>query len=225
MRGSAKLALGIEATTQAWAVVDPLAGTVIPVPTSCIGDKLKLGNGSHVLQPGTYCDGIDIGAQAVVTFKPGTYVINRGDFSVNANATLACDCKAETDGVTFVLTSSSGANKVGNVVINGGATIDLRAPSKSGDTHRGVLFVQDPLASSTAPANANRFNGGATMNLIGAVYFPSQTVQWSGNSTTSNCVEIVARRIEFTGNTRIEGSGCPAAGVRQAALTAPQIVE
>jgi filamentous hemagglutinin family protein len=109
-------------------------------------------NNTRTLSPGVYCNGIDIQSQAVVTLQPGTYIINRGDFNVAGGATVTCSCPSPTDGVTIILTSSTNASQIGQVRINGGANINLRAPSAVGATYRGSRRA--PATRSTASTAA-----------------------------------------------------------------------
>jgi len=53
------------------------------------------------------------------------------------------------------------------------------------------------------------------MLLRGALYFPKQAVEFTGdNSSTANtCVQIVASTITFIGNSTIYNTGCDEAGV------------
>ena len=62
------------------------------------------------------------------------------------------------------------------------------------------------------------------MNIGGAVYFPSQQVQFSGNNATgaSRCTIIVARLVAFTGNSALNDSGCLAAGVKPVQVSGVQ---
>jgi hypothetical protein len=46
--------------------------------------------------------------------------------------------------------------------------------------------------------------------MQGAIYFPSQEVQFTGSSTMdTKCIQIVARTVTFTGNNFIQND-CPA---------------
>ena len=97
----------------------------------------------------------------------------------------------------------------------------LNAPSDPTATFPGVLFFQDPRA---AASGVDKLNGGSTMNLGGAIYFPAQQVQFSGNDAAggAKCTVIVARLVTFTGNSSIVDSNCPAAGVTPIQVTGIQ---
>lgn len=223
--GSPSITLDRPATTNAWALDDPWANVTIPGYTACSQTNFKTTSGQVVtINPGVYCGGIDLTAQSVVTLTPGTYIINRGDFSVGGQTTVKCSCPNPEDGVTIILTSAGDPNDIGKVDISAGANVTLRAPSGPMATYRGLLFYQDRRAPLGA-ANANKFNGGASMNLHGAIYLPRQGVQFSGNNSATTCTQIVARTVTFTGNALISNAGCQAAGVEPVTVTQARLVE
>ena len=128
--------------------------------------------------------------------NPGTYYIKGGDFETNAQSTITAN------GVTIILTG--GGTSIGQVKMNGGASIAMSAPTTG--VFKGVLFYKD----RDAPASYNDvFNGGASGSFLGAIYMPSQTVTLNGNSTfTTDCLQIVSRKVVMTGNTTITND-CP----------------
>lgn len=217
--GSSTMTLAQPATTHSTALPDPFAGIAIPNAGSCNYNSKRTDKQTTTLNPGTYCLGIAIGAQSKVAFNPGVYVLNRGDFAVNGQAEITCNCTGE-QGVTIILTSSTTASSVGSVVINGGAKVTLKAPSNVGNPYRGMLFIQDPIKPIGSPSAITRFNGGSNMKLTGALYFPHEEVDWSGNNSTTACIEIVAQDVKFTGNSNLDVSGCASAGVTQIAVGA-----
>ena len=202
-----------------WALQDPYADETIPSSLgACKADGLKLSNTTQTLQPGVYCNGLDIGAKAKITLAPGTYYIDKGDLTINAQATLS------GSNVTIVLTSSGAASQIGTVTINGGAAVNLTAPPDTDTGHRGMIFFQDRRATATGTA---KLNGGATMNLFGAVYFPAQAIQFSGNNSSSSpeCTQIIGRTVTFIGNSAVKDGGCPAAGVLPIRITGVKVTE
>ena len=68
--------------------------------------------------------------------------------------------------------------------------------------------------------------GGATQNIIGAIYFPEQSVDYSGGSSTggAQCTQLVAWKISFTGNSGFQNN-CADAGTRKLQLTGGRLVE
>ena len=222
--GGATLSLASPATTNAWALPDPYGGLSLPAIGGCSQTNASYSNTTTTISPGVYCNGLAFGANSDVTLQPGTYYIDRGDFTVNAQARLRCNCSSPGDGVTIVLTSTGATSQIGTVTINGGADIVLKAPTAETYPLPGLLFYQDPRA----PTNGvNKLNGGSSMILDGGNYFPSQLVQWAGTNDTStpHCVQIVARLVVFTGNSVLDNSHCPEAGVQPIQITGVRVVE
>lgn len=196
--GSPALTTTEGAITGASEILDPFADLSVPAYSGC--DKTNFSpNSATTIDPGVYCNGINFKSKADVTMNPGVYIINGGDFNANAGA------KITGDGVTIILTSSTGSDYA-TITINGGASVQLSAMT-SGDTE-GVLIYQDRDAPYAT--NQNKINGDSTTSYTGALYFPKQEVQFSGNSSVDggSCTKIVADTITFTGNTYMS-STCP----------------
>jgi Flp pilus assembly protein TadG len=139
-----------------------------------------------------------------VTLGDGTYIIDGGNFEVGAQAKVSCNS------CTIILTNKSTATnaQIGTVNINAGATINMTAQTTG--TYAGILFYQDRRAVDGNGANfQNLINGNASSSFTGAFYFPKQEVFFTGTSgMNTNCVQMVARRVEFSGNTSINNT-CP----------------
>ena len=223
--GSSNLNFTASPVTYAWPLPDPYAGLTINLPSGCGGGNNVTVNHSQTLSPGVYCGNLKFGSQAVATLNPGTYYIDGGDLDIGAGAQVRCNCASAGDGVTFVLTSRGNANQIGSVSVNGNATVNLRAPSGASDPYRGILIYQD----RRAPANAaSIINGGSSIVMNGAFYFPSTELSWYGNNATSGastCIEIVARTVNFSGNSALDNSGCAALGVKPVLTTAATLGE
>lgn len=151
------------------------------------------------IYPGCYTSGVTL--KGTVTMHPGVYYIDGSSFQVNSSAVIT------GTGVTIILTSSSAAtsgSSVASIDINGGATLNLSAPTSG--TYAGVLIYQDRRANDSG---TEKINGNATTFLQGAVYMPSRQVQFTGTAgMTTNCLQLVARRVVFSGNAAINNS-CP----------------
>ena len=221
--GSASLSLEKPAVTNAWALPDPYADLTIPTPTTCNQNNFSA-SGTQTLSPGVYCNGLAFGSHSNATLRPGIYYVNKGDFTVSATAVVRCSCTAPGDGVTIVMTSSDTASSIGSATINGGADIILNAPGSDDAAYKGLVFVQDPRAPTN---HNNKFNGGALQQLNGAIYSPAEQVQWAGNNSASGptCTEIIADTVTFIGNSLINNTGCPAAGVKPVHITGVALVE
>lgn len=191
----------------------------VPLNNGCDVDRQLKINQDETLQPGRYCGGIRINS-ATVTFAPGLYVIDGGEFRTAGQSRLV------GDGVTFVLTGAS-PSLVATMDFAGGTHLDLRAPDKNDAWARnlgyeGVLFFQDPQARrSTAGTIDNKLLGGSIARLEGAVYFPQQTLLYTGGANlTDSCLMLVARQVIFRGNARFvqTGPACEALGVEELRL-------
>ncbi len=137
-----------------------------------------------------------------VTLNPGVYILDGGDLSISSQAHVSCS------GCTFILTSktaSTNPSSIGNVDFNGGAEIDLTAPSTG--TYAGISIYQDRRAQNCN--NCNNINGNSSSSFQGAFYFPSQELIFTGTSgMTTTCVQMVARRVTFSGTSAISNV-CP----------------
>jgi acetyltransferase-like isoleucine patch superfamily enzyme len=191
-------------------MTDPYATRVIPTPAATCIDLGQI-QGNVTLNPGTYC-GMDIQAGANVILNPGVYILD-GNSKSGGNFDIAGGGTITGTGVSIVLTTSGTAfSKVGDIVINGGSTVNLTAPdATTGLASQGIVFWQDSRKPDDGKDN---FNGGSTMNLTGAIYLPSQTVSFNGGNTAggTGCTQIVASIIVFSGNSEFDNN-CAGTGV------------
>lgn len=174
--------------TQALPASDPFSSLPAPAATTpCLNDtKSSLG-------PGTYCSGMNL--KGNVTLSPGVYVV-QGNLKINANSVIS------GSGVTIFMFGSS------TVSMNGNATVTLSAPTSG--TYSGVLFYGDRNGTSAS----STFNGTATSQLTGAIYFPRQLVSYLGNfSGQSGCTQVVADTIQWSGNSNIN-QNCSSLGMK-----------
>jgi hypothetical protein len=159
---------------------------------------------------GAMCIG-DLTINGSVTFPAGSIiVIDGGGINLGSQSSITCS------GCTFVLTnrSTSSSPTIGTVNINGGATLNLSAPGTSATgvaaNYEGIMMYQDRRAQDGTSSNYySTINGNSSSFLQGALYFPSQKVQFNGTAGMStNCLQLVARRVYYSGNLDISNS-CP----------------
>lgn len=181
---------------------DPYAALPTPSPTGCTNKVSVNPQGSSTIDPGCY-RGFDI--KGTLNLNPGTYYVDGSSFSVGSQAVL------NGTGVTIILTSTTAAtnpSSIATVDINGGATLNLSAPTSG--TYSGVLFYQDRRAQDSS--GTNKVNGNASSFFQGGFYFPSQELQFTGTSGMSTkCIQMVSRRVTFIGNSSITNE-CPTGG-------------
>jgi len=193
------------------AVANPYAGVQVPTYSGCTSSQVNWG-GTYTLGPGTYCGGMSF-SYGTMTLSPGVYIMNGGSFSVGGGTTV------NGTGVTIVLTGS-GTNYA-TMSIQNGTTINLSAPTTG--AMAGLVFFQDPNA---ATSGVDLIQGGGKLNVTGALYFPSQTVEYSNgaSTTTSSCTQLVAATIVFLGGATFN-SQCAGTGVSTIGASPTQLVE
>ena len=167
----------------------------IPVPPdqpqgSC---KPQIVDSTSSITPGCY-RGVDV--DKAKTFAPGVYYIV-GPFTLNSKADITAE------GVTFVFTREKlpggTYGPYPTIAINGSARLNLTAPESG--TYEGIVMHYD----GRAPAGSHMINGNSTTIFEGAFYFPTQHLTFNGNSDmTTNCIQLVAFRLTFEGNTEID---------------------
>jgi Flp pilus assembly protein TadG len=193
------------------AQADPFASVSPTAPSSCTGGAITVQPSDNLtdttgatattaddaLSPGCYAS-MDL--KGTVTLKPGTYYIDAGDFTVNSGAVVNCS------GCVIVMSNkNSTSNTIGDVDLNGNATINMTAPDSG--TFKGILFYQDRRAASD---NDIKINGNSSSKFQGAFYFPKADLTFNGTAgMITNCMQIVAKDVTFTGNSAINNT-CPA---------------
>lgn len=174
---------------------DPLADLDPPSYSGCDhSSRVKINGGNVMLMPGVYCKGVDVAGGAHVTFSSGEYVFKGGRIKVAGGSSL------EGDDVVFYLTDGVGGHAELDITAT---TINFSAPT-SGD-FEGILFFQDRAAPTT---KTNKISGNASVELDGALYFPTTMLDFAGTSSSViPAPMIVAREIRFTGTTSLGGNG------------------
>lgn len=190
-------------TTNIPAFGDPLGYLGVPWTGSSGCDHTNLMiNSATPLSPGVYCGGITIQPSGNATLSPGLYVINGGGLTIHGTMT--------GNGVTFYLTgTNSGSLKYGGVTIDSTAQVNLQAPNICGAGHaatggsiNGVLMFQDRSIIGTS-SNGSTINGSATSTIQGALYFPTTSLTYAGNSGASGYTYLVSYDLTVTGNSNI----------------------
>jgi Tfp pilus assembly protein PilX len=172
---------------------DPYANLEVPTGSGCDYSNVQINNNQTVtLSPGRYCNGLKILGNGTVHLEAGEYVIVGGVFDVSSQAHITSD----PEGVTIFLTGSG--TDYATVTINGGADIKITATTEG--QYMGIAFFQDRNAPIIDSGSPNKFNGGSTMEITGAIYIPRQMLTFKGgNGSTGTCTRIVAYMISFTG--------------------------
>ena len=173
---------------------DPQAALPAPDYGAC-GDSANItinGGQTGTLTPGTSCSKIWVSANATLEFDPGLYVRGGAGLDVSGLGIITGSDRS------FYLTQNSGVPDA--ITISGGATIMLSA--NAGGPLPGILFYHDRGSTGNV---THRFTGDSNMELSGGLYFPSQTIHFSGGSNpTDSQAMIIADTVEFTGSTVVD---------------------
>ncbi len=191
---------------------DPYASTSIPSFSGCTQNNFHT-TGTVTINPGVYCNGFRLNGGANVTMNPGIYYMDRGSFAINGGTTLT------GNGVTIIFTSSTG-NNYATASINGGATVNLTAPT-TGPTAGIALFGDRNMPNDRAFS----FSGGSTQVIDGAIYVPKGDVSFAGGSSTSTgCTQLIARTITFSDNSKF-ALNCSGKGTKPLGSVTAKLVE
>ncbi|HWI89101.1 MAG TPA: pilus assembly protein TadG-related protein [Sphingomicrobium sp.] len=151
--------------------------------------------------------------QSNVKLGPATYVINAGNLTMNSTgSSLTCD------GCTIILTNFSNPANTGSMKLTGG-TLSLKPPREvtnadgsvtdiGNQTWKGIVLYQDPRATDdgkTAPEN--QVTGNSATSVQGVVYTGNQSLLFNGGgSDVAACLQVVAKRVTFSGNSKIKAA-------------------
>ncbi len=136
---------------------DPLANRPAPSVGPCTFPTKLVVEASRTLQPGTYCEGIEIkGTSTRVDLQPGIYVIRNGELKVDDHATLY------GRNVGFYFTGNNA-----KFDFLSSATVDLGAPRDGGMA--GILFFGERNAPDTREFKITSNNA---RTLLGTIYLP-----------------------------------------------------
>jgi Flp pilus assembly protein TadG len=144
------------ATTDCPVIPDPLASRPPPPVGACMFNKYKITTGTAVLNPGTYCGGLEVSGTAKVSFSEGTYVIKDGEFKISNTAV------ATGDHVGFFLTGLTS-----KINFTGASTVSFTG-AVTGEMS-GLLFYED---RASAFYRVHRINSANANTLTGTIYLP-----------------------------------------------------
>jgi hypothetical protein len=194
-------------------VGDPYASVVPPPFSGCDATSTVL-HTTVTLNPGVYCNGFKLNAGADVTLNPGIYYFDRGAFSIAGTASL------HGTGVTLVFTSSTGSNYA-SATINGGASVNLTAPTTG--TMAGLVIYGDhnmPLGTTF------KLNGGSNQNFTGAIDVSKGDLFYAGNTGGGSpaCLQLIGDTVSFTGNSALQ-LNCTGVGTKPIGISTASLIE
>ncbi len=210
---------GSQAYTGVNPITDPYASIASPSTLYTAGHCDQNGkyhpNNSATLTPPTggvfvFCNDVQVDSSGVtLTLNPGIYILDGGNFSMTGGTLQA------TGGVTIVLTNHAVGGSPGTMTVGGNAIVNLTAPTTGATA--GVAIYQDRVTCTANGNNTctNSLAGGANQNITGAIYFPNNSLDYSGGSSTgSGCTQLIAYTITFTGGSTFN-STCTGTGAKE----------
>jgi hypothetical protein len=146
-----------------------------------------------------------------VVFLPGTYVLQKGMKITGGNVSGS--------EVSFYNVNASGKDTID---IGGNGVVQFSAPTSG--PMKGILFFGDRTSPDKNPGNKIG-RGNASSSFTGALYFPSQHLDWAGNSLTSGTWSLViAKTINISGTSDVQQISLPPQG-QGPEITKPTLVE
>ena len=148
---------------------DQYADLPIPRPGACVDVASKLMHVEVELDPGTYCGGLTISPDSVVTLRPGVHIFNDGPLNISANSTL----KGEEVVIALV-----GDNAVINA--NSGSTMNLTSPVSGEYTN--IQFISDRELNGSVYNEEWTTLSSTSLIYDGLMYLPEQGLWLKGGS-------------------------------------------
>jgi Putative Flp pilus-assembly TadE/G-like len=183
-------------------------------------------NGPMTLKPATangkviFCNDVVVDAGQTLNLCPGIYILDTGSLTMAGNSVLNAPpsvanisllCVGDlTGGVTIIFDNSSGGSPGVANISSSGATLNVTAPT-TGST-AGLAFFQARLTCTGTGNNSNgctsTFTGASSLNVTGVIYFPDNSVSWSGGGSAggTQCTKLVAYTITFSGASSFNSS-------------------
>jgi Flp pilus assembly protein TadG len=158
-------------------VADPFEFLPMPSTGPChplSGQMLQ--QTTATLTPGTYCGGLWIKAQSVITLSPGEYIMLDGPLTIDSDAAVSG---------TEVMLAFNGPGAT--LYMQGNASLTVTSPTSG--TYKNIQFFGDRTAYP-GPGSNGVFGpnlwftiiGNSTLKYDGVLYTPSFHVWWAGGS-------------------------------------------
>lgn len=161
----------------------PPSNIIMPDP-QCTGNATVSPDGT-TMSPGTYSGAFP--PNGVTTLQSGIYCVDAG----NHGFTISGQQPLTGHGVVIRMDS-------GKVTINGGANIDLTAPTSG--PYAGLLIYL-PM-SNTSPVD---ISGNGSLNLVGSILAPASDITLSGGSgTTALHTQAIGFTVTLTGSSELD---------------------
>ena len=143
-------------------------------------------SGTHFLNPGVYCNGINLKSSAIGRLNTGIYIIRGGGIKIESNAQMI----SEPGGVMIYLTGTS-TYPFKPLDFQSSGQVRLKAMTTG--PYAGILFFADRTQS---PSENHLVKSSVTTHFEGVLYFPRQMLTFESSTTTDAAYTmIIARKI------------------------------
>jgi Flp pilus assembly protein TadG len=193
--------------TYASATADPYANVAVGNAGPCVSTTTVITGPPTPIPPGHYCGGIQIADGSTLTMSPGVYYID-GQFGIQSGSTLNANLPS---GVTIIINGPPYC--IGDRTCQAGHGVGgiLNITAQSTGPFAGIAIFGP---RNSTPAVIQEFAGTSQNNIQGAIYFPSQTIQFDLGSqiNSSLCTQIIGDQIHIESNANVSTS-CNGTGV------------
>ena len=158
------------------------------------------------------CGDFTVKPTGSLTMLPGTYFVDGGNVLFQGTVT--------GDQTTIVLTGASPSD-IGEIDIRSQSQVSLTAPATG--SYAGIAVHQDVTAEEDGD---NKFNGGASLFVLGAIHIKNQPITYTGGIDAAGCTQIVARTVKFTGTSFLRNTQvlCQIVGLDSQSSAQEQVV-
>jgi Flp pilus assembly protein TadG len=175
-------------------IADPYAGIAVgPMPSCHMPDVVV--HGGAITPKDRYCQGIQVDGTDgwTLTMSPGVYYVDK-QFGIQNGATLSAD------GVTIIIN--------GQIYVGPSAMLTIIAPTAGTAGPFPGIAIFGPSALPVIQDFAG------ISHIQGAIYFPSQTIQFDSTSQLdpSLCTQIIGAQIHIKNNAGVSAN-CSGTGV------------
>jgi len=193
--------------TYASAIADPYASVAIDNAGPCTSNTTLTTGSLNPISFGHYCGGIQIADGSTLRMGPGVYYIDKV-FNISNGSTLNAQ-----GGVTIIINGPPYC--IGD---------DPTCQAGHGIGENSTLYMTAPTTGRFAgiaifgpggnPTMIQEFANNSRNNIQGAIYFPSQTIQFDPNSQLNSalCTQIIGDKIHIE-NVANMSNGCGGTGI------------
>jgi Flp pilus assembly protein TadG len=177
--------------------------------SSCASSPPSLSASGQTITGGGCYSSLSVGSNKSMTLKNGTYIISGGDVNIQGDLTM-------TNATLVISNKDPASTTVGSLDMNAQAKLNITASDNG--KWAGMAIYQDRRAVDDSPtgnitaSSPNKINGGSDSSITGVIYFPNQQLTYNGGgNSTAVCMQLVAKRIYWSGNSNTTNitKNCP----------------